>query len=102
MIEEIVRSKLATILADLEEQAHAQGGVVYRRLHHGLVLRCEERESGFQLAIARQAPSLPSIHEENVVLRDLAPMFAGAWHRTTNRRGNDGTFYNVSTLDYHR
>lgn len=102
MIEEIVRSKLATILEELEAQAHQGGGVVYRRLHHGLVLRMQERESGFQLAIARQAPSVPSIHEENVVLRDLAPLFSGAWHRTTNRRGNDGAFYNVSTIDYHR
>jgi hypothetical protein len=97
-----VRSKLATILEELEAQAHQSGGVVYRRLHHGLVLRLEERQDGYQLAIAREWPSIPSIHEENVVLRDLAPLFAGGWHRTQKRRGNDGRCYNVSTIDYHR
>ena len=96
------RTALTEILRELEEAAIASGEREYRRLKHGLVLRIESNEMGFQLAIARQAPGVPSEIEERTILRDLEPVFAGAWHRTNNRSANDGRYYNVSTIDYHR
>ena len=102
MIEEMVRSKLAIVLEELEERAHNDGVPAYRELHHGLNIRIEERETGWQIAIAREWPSLPSEIEESTVLRHLAPLFHGQWHRTNKQIGRYGRVYNVSKLDYHR
>lgn len=103
MEQTLERSKLALILELLEEEARTKEGRAYRALRNGLTLRIEPADlGGYQLAIARKAPSMPSETEESVVLRDLAPLFAGAWHRFTNRRAADGAFYNGSVVDYHR
>ena len=103
MEETLQRTKLAVILDLLEEDAHSRGGRSYKALKNGLTLRIEPLDlGGYQLAIARRAPSMPSDTEEQIVLRDLAPLFSGSWHRFTNRRATDGAFYNGSILEYHR
>ena len=102
MINEPVRSKLADILEELEERAHNDGVPAYRQLAHGLNIRIEEMETGWQIAIAREWPSLPSEIEESTVLRHLAPLHHGQWHRTNKQAGRFGRIYNVSKMDYHR
>lgn len=102
MDDTLVRSKLAQILEELEEEAHAKGGRAYRRLHNGLVVRIEEMEVGFQIAIARECPSLPSETEERTIVRYLEADFTGQWHRFTKRLSIDGRYYNGSILDFHR
>jgi len=102
VIEEMVRSKLAVILEELEERAHNDGVPAYRELFRGLTIRIQELETGWQVAIAREWPSLPSEIEESTVLRHLAPLHHGQWHRTNKQAGRGGRIYNVSKMDYHR
>ena len=102
MINEPVRTKLAVILEELEAQAHNDGAPAYRVLHHGLHIRIHEMDCGWQVAIAREWPSLPSEIEERTVLRYLAPLYHGQWHRTNKQIGRFGRVYNVSKMDYHR
>ena len=96
------KGKLAAILEELEERAHVDGVPAYRELYRGLHIRIEELETGWQVAIAREWPSVPSEIEESTVLRHLAPLFHGQWHRTSKQTGRGGRVYNVSKMDYHR
>jgi len=102
MIGEIVRTKLAVILEELEEQARNDGVPAYRELRHGLCIRIHEIDTGWQVALAREWPSVPSEIEESTVLRYLAPLYHGQWHRTNKQIGRFGRVYNVSKMDYHR
>lgn len=102
MIEEMVRSKMAVILEEMEECAHNDGVPVYRELFRGLTIRIQELETGWQVAIAREWPSVPSEIEESTIVRHLAPLHHGQWHRTNKQAGHRGRVYNVSKMDYHR
>ena len=102
MIETPTKGKLAGILEELEERARQTEGAAYHSLMRGLVIRIEEHETCWQVAIAREWPSVPSEIEERTILQHLAPIFAGQWHRTTKQPGRDGRWYNVSKLDYQR
>jgi len=102
VIESPTKGKLATILEELEERARQTESAAYQSLMRGLVIRIEEHETCWQVAIAREWPSVPSEIEERTILQHLAPIFAGQWHRTTKQPGRDGRWYNVSKLDYYR
>ena len=101
-LEAPTKGKLAMILEDMEQSARVEGVPVYRELMRGLTIRIHQHETGWQVAIAREWPSVPSEIEESTVLRHLAPLFAGQWHRTSKQAGRGGRVYNVSKLDYHR
>ena len=101
-LETPTKGKLATILEELEELAHREGVPAYRELMRGLNIRIEELETGWQVAIAREWPSVPSEIEESTVVRHLAPLYHGQWHRTNKQAGRGGRIYNVSKMDYHR
>ena len=101
-VETPTKGKLAGILEELEERAQQTGAPAYHSLMRGLVIRIEELETGWQVAIAREWPMEPSEIEERTIVTHLAPLFAGVWHRAKKQPGRDGRTYNVSRLDYHR
>ena len=96
------KGKLAGILENLEARAHYDEAPAYHELQRGLVIRIEELETGWQVAIAREWPQVPSETEEMTILQHLAPLFHGQWHRTSKQWGRGGKVYNVSKLDYHK
>ena len=102
MIESPTKTTLAGILEDLEERARQTEAAAYHALQRGLVIRIEELETGWQIAIARPWPTEPSEIEERTIVTQLAPIFHGQWHRTKKQVGRDGHLYNVSKMDYYR
>ena len=55
------KGKLAGILEELEERAHVDGVPAYRELFRGLNIRIQELDTGWQVAIAREWPSVPKL-----------------------------------------
>ena len=96
------KGRLASILEELETRAHYDEAPAYHELQRGLVIRIEELETGWQVAIAREWPQVPSETEEQTIVQHLAPLFHGQWHRTMKQVGRRGRIYNVSKMDYHR
>ena len=102
MIAVPTKNKLADVLEQLELRAHQDEAPAYHELQRGLCIRIHELESGWQIAIAREWPMVPSEVEENTILQHLAPLYHGQWHRTYKQIGRRGLIWNVSRMDYHR
>ena len=102
MIATPTRGKLADILEELEQRAQQDEAPAYHTLQRGLTIRIHQLETGWQVAIAREWPMVPSEVEEMTIVQHLAPLYHGQWHRTNKQIGRFGRIYNVSRMDYFR